>query len=269
MNLDRVIAVRNDKTVYRDGDLCVKVFRENYSKADVLNEALNQARIEETGLPIPRILEVTMTGGCWAIVSEYVAGKTVSRLIAERPEEKDALLSELALLQTRVNAASCPLLTRYRDKLRRKIEQADLPATARFALHVRLEGMPVKNRVCHGDFCPSNVIIRENGEPCILDWSHATQGDPAADAATAYLHFAVNGGEEDARAYLAHYCAASGIPEAEVRRWMPIAAAGVSARADARWKARLLSLAEGGEGETEAAEEAKETKETKEEGEAK
>ena len=38
MNLDRVIAVRNAKTIYRDGDQCVKVFNENYSKADILNE---------------------------------------------------------------------------------------------------------------------------------------------------------------------------------------------------------------------------------------
>ena len=28
MNLDRIIAVRNHKTVYRDGDLCMKVFVE-------------------------------------------------------------------------------------------------------------------------------------------------------------------------------------------------------------------------------------------------
>ena len=42
MNLDRIIAVRNNKTVYRDGDRCLKVFNEGYSKADVLNEALNQ-----------------------------------------------------------------------------------------------------------------------------------------------------------------------------------------------------------------------------------
>ena len=60
MKLDRVIAVRNNKTIYRDGDKCVKVFNEDYSKADVLNEALNQARIEETGLNIPKIVEVTM-----------------------------------------------------------------------------------------------------------------------------------------------------------------------------------------------------------------
>ena len=70
MNLDRVIAVRNTKTIYRDGDKCVKVFNNNYSKADVLNEALNQARIEEIGLNIPKILEVTMVDGRWAIVSK-------------------------------------------------------------------------------------------------------------------------------------------------------------------------------------------------------
>ena len=58
MTLDKVIAVRTAKTVYRDGDLCIKVFNEEFSKADVLNEALNQARIEETGLNIPKIHEV-------------------------------------------------------------------------------------------------------------------------------------------------------------------------------------------------------------------
>ena len=72
MNLDRVIAVRNNKTIYREGDNCIKVFDEHYSKADVLNEALNQARIEETGLNIPMVLEVTMVDGKWAIVTEYL-----------------------------------------------------------------------------------------------------------------------------------------------------------------------------------------------------
>ena len=46
MKLDRIIAVRNHKTVYRDGALCMKVFDETYSKADILAEALNQARVE-------------------------------------------------------------------------------------------------------------------------------------------------------------------------------------------------------------------------------
>ena len=54
MNLDRVIAVRTNKTVYRDGDKCIKVFDSDYSKADVLNEALNQARIEGVSIYFKR-----------------------------------------------------------------------------------------------------------------------------------------------------------------------------------------------------------------------
>ena len=56
--------------------------------ADVLNEALNQARIEETGLNIPKVLEVTMIDGKWAIISEYIKGKTLAHLMAEDEENK-------------------------------------------------------------------------------------------------------------------------------------------------------------------------------------
>ena len=48
MKLENVIAKRTNKTIFRDGDKAVKVFELGYSKADILNEALNQARVEET-----------------------------------------------------------------------------------------------------------------------------------------------------------------------------------------------------------------------------
>ena len=68
MKLDNVVSVRKHKVIYRDGDKCIKVFDNGYSKADVLNEALNSARIEETGLNIPKLLGVEMVDGKWAIV---------------------------------------------------------------------------------------------------------------------------------------------------------------------------------------------------------
>ena len=104
MKLDRVIAVRNNKTIYRDKDKCVKVFNEDYSKADVLNEALNQARIEETGLNIPKILEVTMHDGKWAIVSEYIKGKTLQQLMDEDAERKNEYIELLVDIQLNVQS---------------------------------------------------------------------------------------------------------------------------------------------------------------------
>ena len=230
MKLDRVIAVRNNKTIYRDGDRCIKVFNKEYSKADVLNEALNQARIEDTGINIPKILEVTMIDGKWAIVSEYIKGKTLAQLIAEDEEKKAEYINLLVDLQMGVHAKTCSLLGKLKDKMSRKIAETDLDATTRYDLHTRLESMPKHNKICHGDFNPSNVIIAEDGTPYILDWSHATQGNASADVARTYLLFWLSGDSEGAELYLDTFCKKSNTQKQYVQKWMPIVAASQSVK---------------------------------------
>ena len=241
MKLDRVIAVRNNKTIYRDGDVCVKVFNDDYSKADVLNEALNQARIEETGLNIPKVLEVTMIDGKWAIVSEFIKGKTLAQLMAEDEDKKSEYLELLVDLQLEVQSKTCPLLNKLKDKMNRKIGQSDLEATTKYDLHTRLEGMPKHNKVCHGDFNPSNIIIAEDGTPYILDWSHATQGNASADAARTYLLFWLNGDIEGAKTYLDTFCKKSNTAMQYVQKWMPIVAASQSVKGNEKEREFLLS----------------------------
>lgn len=116
MKLDRVIAVRNNKTIYRDDNTCIKVFNNDYSKADVLNEALNQSRVEETGLNIPKILEVTMIDGKWAIVSEFIEGKTLAQLMEENPDKKRSYIEMLVDIQLEIQSKSCPLLNKLKVK---------------------------------------------------------------------------------------------------------------------------------------------------------
>ena len=240
MKLDRVIAVRNNKTIYRDGDRCVKVFNADYSKADVLNEALNQARIELTGINIPKILEVTMVDGKWAIVSEYIKGKTLAQLMAEDEENKAKYIELLVDLQMNIHKASCPLLAKLKDKMSRKIADTDFDATTRYDLHTRLESMPKHNKVCHGDFNPSNVIIAEDGTPYILDWSHATQGNASADVARTYLLFWLNGDIEGAKLYLDTFCAKSNTDKQYVQKWMPIVAASQSVKGNEKEREFLM-----------------------------
>ena len=243
MNLDRVIAVRSAKTIYQDGDQCVKVFNENYSKADILNEALNQARIEEIGLHIPRILGVTMIDGKWAIISEFIKGKTMSQLMKEDPDNKTKYLNQFVDLQMEVQSKTCPMLNRLKEKMTRKIGQADLDDTVRYDLLARLEGMPTHNKVCHGDFWPSNVIISEDGIPYIIDWSHVTQGNASADVARTYLLFWLNGDIDGAKEYLNLFCEKSGTPMQYVQKWMPIVAASQSVKGNEKEREFLLSWA--------------------------
>lgn len=241
MKLDRVIAVRNNKTIYRDGDKCIKVFDKNYSKADVLNEALNQARIEETGLNIPKILEVTMIEGKWAIVSEFIAGKTLAQLMEENADKKTEYLDLLVDIQLGMHSKKCPLLNKLKDKMNRKISEADLDATTRYDLHTRLEGMPKHTKVCHGDFNPSNIIISDDGTAYILDWSHATQGNASADAARTYLLFWLSGDIEGAKTYLDLFCKKSDTAKQYVQKWMPIVAASQSVKGNEKEREFLLS----------------------------
>lgn len=241
MKLEKVIAVRTGKTVYRDGDLAVKVFDQDYSKADVLNEALNQARVEETALHIPKIVEVTKTDGKWAIVAEFITGKTLDRLMEENPDKTDEYLELFVDLQMQVHAQKAPLLNRLKDKMNRKIAQAELDATTRYELHTRLEGMPKHNKVCHGDFNPSNIIIAEDGTPYILDWSHATQGNASADVARTYLLFCLAGKRELADRYMKLFCKKSDTAIQYIQKWLPIVAASQSVKGRPEEREFLLS----------------------------
>lgn len=228
--LERVIAVRNNKTIYRDGDKVIKLFGSDFSKSDILNEALNQSRVEETGLNVPKIIEVTKIDGKWAIVSDYVPGKTLAWLMDKYPEKEDEYLQLFVSLQMKVFDQKAPLLNRLRDKMFRKISSTDLDATTRYDLQSRLESMPRHSKVCHGDFNPSNIIITDDGVPYILDWSHVTQGNASADVARTYLLFMLQKKEELAKKYLNLFCKESGTPEHYVQRWLPIVAASQSVK---------------------------------------
>ena len=225
MELKRVIAVRTNKTVYRDGDLAIKVFDEDFSKANILNEALNQARVEETDLCIPKLIEVTRIEGRWAIVMEYIQGKTLARLMAESPDKFDAYLEQFVDIQLEIQNKRVAMLNTLIEKMHRKISISDLDATTRYELHTRLESMPRHKKVCHGDFNPSNVIIAEDGTPFIIDWSHVTQGNGSADAARTYLLYRLEGDDSTAEKYINLYCEKSDTAKQYIQKWLPIVAA--------------------------------------------
>lgn len=241
---DKVIAVRTRKIVYRDGDTVIKVFDKNYLKSSVLNEALNHARIEETGLRIPKLLDVLKVDEKWAIQTEYISGKTLQQLMDEHPEKMDEYLELFLNLQMEIHSKTSPLLNKLKDKLHREICQTTLDATTRYELHTRLEAMPKHKKVCHGDFNPSNIIINEKEEPYIIDWAHVAQGNASADVARTYLLFCLEGKETLAEKYLEGFCKKSGTEKRYVQNWLPIVAAAQSVKENIEERELLLKWAD-------------------------
>ena len=173
-----VIEEREHKKFYRDGNKLIKEFDEAFTKAEVLNEALNTARVEETGLKIPKLLDVRKTENGWAITREYIEGETLSELMKKNPEKEDEYLEKFVDLQLEIHSKKAPHLNKIKDKMHAKISASSYEATLRYDLHNRLEGMKKHTKVLHGDYCPANVIVTPDGEYYIIDWAHATQATP-------------------------------------------------------------------------------------------
>ncbi|MDO4379589.1 MAG: phosphotransferase [Clostridia bacterium] len=240
MQLDRIIAVRNNKTVYCDEGKTYKVFGEPFSKADVLREAMNEALAEETGLFVPKVLEVGTINGKWTIVSEYIEGKSILRLIGENPEKKDDYLNLFVDLQLEVFEKKAPLFCDMHEKLERKIFLSDIPKVKKDELLQKLSKMPVQKKLCHGDFNPSNVILTPEKKLCTIDWSHASLGNSLADAAGTALSLFLDGKTDLGNEYIALFLKKSNEEKEDLENWISIVAAALSVSANEREKQFLL-----------------------------
>lgn len=222
-----LIAKRKNKEIYADNDRVVKLYVEGHSQSDILNEALNQSRVQEySNLNIPKLIEVGKIENRWAIVSERIEGKTISELMKNNPENIDNYLNLFVDIQLTILSNEVPLLNRIKEKFTRKLENAtNIDENTKYELLQRLQGMKNQQKLCHGDYHPSNVIVKDDGTIYVIDWSHVTQGNASADAARTYLLFSIEKKEELAEKYLQLFAAKSGIETSHIQRWIPIVAA--------------------------------------------
>lgn len=241
MEIEKILIERTNKRIYKSGKFVVKEFDTDFSKSDILNEALNQARVEETGLKIPQFEEVKKIDGKWAIVLDYIEGKTLAEIIENDRKNLEMYMEKFVDIQIEIHSKRSPLLNKLKDKMSRKIDETNLDATTRYELHTRLEGMPKHNKVCHGDFNPSNIIITPAGDYYVLDWSHATQGNASADVARTYLLFSLKGDKEAAEMYLNMFCKKTDTAKQYVQQWLPIVAASQSVKGNEEEREFLLN----------------------------
>ncbi|MGI6756171.1 MAG: phosphotransferase family protein [Atopobiaceae bacterium] len=226
------IVRRNNKAVVQDGNQVVKVFNERKPASDVVNEALNLARVIETGLRVPKLIEVSQVtdgewAGSWALSTEYIPGKNLTQLEQDDiPERQDSYLERFVELQVAYQQVDAPLLNRQKDKLSRMVKSVkSIDPTVRYDLEIRIRGMKSGYKVCHGDFNPTNVIVPDDGSaPYICDWAHVTAGLPEVDAATTYLLFCVED-KDKAEKYLSLYTKKADIARQVIMQWVPVVAA--------------------------------------------
>lgn len=223
MKLENLVAKGTNNEVYRSGDTAIKVFGKDYPKADVLNEALIAARVEGTGIHIPKIKEVSIIDGKWAIAMDYIEGRTLADYMKEDKENIEKYVDQMVDIQLDMHSKKCPMLGKLKDKLYGRIDSLDIEETKKYELLTRLDSAPKHKKLCHGDFNPQNIIICD-GTPYIIDWNHATRGNASADVARSYLWLCLYM-PEIADMYMDKFCEKSGTEKTYVQRWLPVVAA--------------------------------------------
>ena len=113
-----LIATTATKKVYRDGDKAIKVFNADFPKAEVLNEALITARVEETGgIDVPKVLEVGVFEGKWSITFDFIEGKTLQQLMDENPDKLAEYMEQMVDLHLNILSKHCPLLNKLKEEM--------------------------------------------------------------------------------------------------------------------------------------------------------
>lgn len=221
----QILEEKSYKTVYREGNVIVKAFTPSHPMSNVFNEAYIHACVEDAGVPVPKLLGVSMQNGGWAISMEYVAGKTLDELMKEHADKVDEYLEKLVDIQLAVGGYRVRNLRNTRLKMEDSIKaMTEIDASTRYELLQRIHGMAQHSKLCHGDLVPSNIVIKEDGSWCVLDWAHASAGNAGADAAITYMRFSL---ENPALAdkYLRLFCKKADMPIQYIQTWMPVVAA--------------------------------------------
>ena len=235
-----VLQERADKVICRDKDTVLKIFGPNYKVSLILNEAMNEARAAETGLPVARVLEVLKLRDHWCIRREYIEGETLADVMAKDKKNLTKYLKQFVAIQCQIFSKTSDRMGNLADKLDKQISASPVEKVTRYDLHMKLQSFPRGTALCHGDFNPTNVIITPKGDWRVIDWSHVRLGDPCADVARTYLLFWLAGHVAAAEKYMTLACEALKVSLGDVQKYLPIVAAAEASKEQSAKNHELL-----------------------------
>ena len=97
-----VLLERTDKVVTKDKGTVLKVFGPSYKVSAILNEAMNEARAAETGLPVAKVIEVMKLRDHWCIRREWIEGETLADVMAKDKKNLAKYLKEFVAIQCEI-----------------------------------------------------------------------------------------------------------------------------------------------------------------------
>lgn len=240
MELTNIIGTGAQATVYREGNLAYKLFKDGTNKTSIFYEAFINAVIETSDLPIAKVYEILEINGQLAIKMDYINGKSLIEYIMQDTGNVAMYVEKMVDLQIEMHSKKTSLSITMHEKLKEKIDNSEiLDNSDKQKLFDILSTLPHGNSLCHGDFHGYNIIV-DDDKYYIIDWLDATVGCAEGDVCRTYLLYSFYA-PDLAEMYLNCYCEKKGIGREQVLVWLPVIAGARLSEGNSNETDKLLS----------------------------
>ncbi|WP_143191786.1 phosphotransferase [Paenibacillus sp. P46E] len=176
---------------WEDTSKVIKLAKSNTGTDALAREFSNSQAAWKKGLTVPRPYELTEVDGRQGMVTERIYGESLMerfiqlfmQVSADRKwtDSDDENIRITARSLSHIHSQRIPSMPPQREALKWNIHSARyLTSDEKKRVVERLDRLPLKYQLCHGDPNPGNILIR-NGEPVVIDWMNASTGNPEAD----------------------------------------------------------------------------------------
>jgi uncharacterized protein (TIGR02172 family) len=188
MEYGKLIGIGNTATVYEWGDdKVLKVFLKDYPKESIDREFQNALSIREMDFGKPKAYKILDCDGCQGILYDKIEGESLLDILLRTSDlQKSAeIMADLHKQILKYKVSNVP---DYKEFLSFMIKQdVTLDEEKRDETIQLLNKLPAGDTLCHGDFHPGNIILKDDNA-VVIDFMNVCHGNYLYDVArTVYL----------------------------------------------------------------------------------
>jgi len=259
MKNEKLLAQGNTAEIYAySAHKIIKLFRKNMPYVACESEYYITSNVYQSLKICPQVYEQIEIEGRNGIVYEEIVGKTLLKLMLMKMWKSKQMAKQMAHYHVDIQKEVTFELPSVHAKLKNDISAAiELDQNEKDKLFKYIDKLPRGNFLCHFDFHPGNIIMRDN-QAVVIDWMTACVGEKSSDVARTGVmlkyaeipikykilkKFVRKFQNTIYQEYLKEYIRITGIQLAEIEKWeYPIIAARLREWVPKSEKSVLLNL---------------------------
>lgn len=190
MEIGKIVGRGRTADVFEYGhDSIIKILKPRFSNSLAEKEEKLHTIVQDSGLPVPKLLDVVMIDGKKGLVYQKINGISMLDSIRDNPNKMPDYANDLASLH--IDISRCKIDDDRLETVNKRylswIENTDiLTAEDKEKVLSYLGELPHGNSLCHSDFHADNILI-DNGKYYIIDWLTAAKGSFCADVMRSFM----------------------------------------------------------------------------------